>query len=113
MDTSPSIDTVGVHQREKFLHRKFQEARDCRGDRPWVVVPRGLSRHEAAAFVGLSPTAFDNARREGKYPNPTLPGKRYDRSLLEKAMDNLSGLATDSIQPALDKWRTSRGSREN
>jgi hypothetical protein len=70
------------------------------------VIPRGLSRREVAALAGLSPTAFDKARREGKYPGPTLPGGRYDRNLIEKAMDRLSGL-NDSRGPsesADDSW---------
>ena len=54
--------------------------------------PRGLSRIEAAAYVGLSPSAFSAARREGKYPNPTLPGGRYDRALVDQAMDKHSGM---------------------
>jgi hypothetical protein len=70
---------------------------------------RGLDRREAAAFVGLSPTAFDKARRENRYPPPTLPGGRYDRRLLNTTMDRLSGLRDESISP-LDGWRKGRGS---
>ena len=47
---------------------------------------RGLDRREAAAFVGLSPQAFDKATRENKYPPPTLPGGRYDHHHVEKAI---------------------------
>jgi hypothetical protein len=53
---------------------------------------RGLSRAEAAAYVGLSPSGFSTARREGKYPNPTLPGRRYDRRPFDEVMDKLSGV---------------------
>ena len=59
---------------------------------PPAIAPRGLNRIQVAALAGLSPTGFDRARREGKYPGPTLPGGRYDRNLIEKAMDRLSGL---------------------
>ena len=38
------------------------------------IPPRGLNKAQASALTGLSPTAFDKARREGKYPGPTLPG---------------------------------------
>jgi hypothetical protein len=58
--------------------------------------PRGLPRAEAAAYVGLSPSAFSAARREGKYPNPTLPGGRYDRRLLDEVMNRLSGIGSNS-----------------
>jgi hypothetical protein len=76
------------------------------------IVPRGLSRHEAATLTGLSPSAFDKARREAKYPGPTLPGGRYDRILIEKAMNNFSGIdESDTPLSALDAWRTDRGAR--
>jgi hypothetical protein len=58
--------------------------------------PRGLPRAEAAAYVGLSPSAFSAARPEGKYPNPTLPGGRYDRRLLDEVMNRLSGIGSNS-----------------
>ena len=77
---------------------------------PPSLAPRGLKREIAAAFVGLSPTGFDAARRQGKYPAPTLPGGCYDRILLERAMDNLSGIAPETEAPgALDLWRQNRG----
>ena len=65
------------------------------------IAPRGLSRTQAAALTGLSPTTFDKARREGKYPGPTLPGGRWDRKVIEKAMDRSSGLR-DSETPLED-----------
>ena len=76
------------------------------------ITPRGLSRCQAAALTGLSPSGYDKARREGKYPGPTLPGGRYDRDLIEKAMNALSDLV-DSEKPdsALDAWRKRSGSR--
>ena len=70
---------------------------------------RGFDRREAAAFVGLSPQAFDKARRENKYPPPTLPGGRYDRRLLNSMMDRLSGIRDEPDAP-LDAWRKGRGS---
>ena len=69
---------------------------------------RGLTRIEASALAGISPACFDQARAKGIYPNPTLPGKRYDRKALELAMDRLSGMnggmAPDEESP-LDAWR--------
>jgi hypothetical protein len=79
---------------------------------PPGLVPRGLTREGAAAFVGLSPNAFDKARLEQKYPAPTLPGGRYDLALLNVAMNRLSGILIESEAASpLDAWRTSRGSR--
>jgi hypothetical protein len=76
---------------------------------PPAIPPRGLSRTQAAAYVGLSPSAFDAARRAGIYPNPTLPGGRYDRQLLDEVMSRLSGIALKSEGvSALDWWRAAR-----
>jgi hypothetical protein len=81
---------------------------------PASLPPRGLSRTEAAAYVGLSPSGFSAARRAGKYPGPTLPGGRYDRTLLDQAMDRLSGIVSKSdVMTPLDSWRGSRGSRSH
>jgi hypothetical protein len=79
---------------------------------PSGLVPRGLTREAAAAYTGLSPVAFDKARLEQKYPNPTLPGGRYDLMLLQVAMNRLSGILTESEATSpLDAWRMSRGAR--
>ncbi len=76
------------------------------------VASRGLTRVEAAAYVGLSPSAFYAKQKEGLYPRASLPGGRYDRKLLDQAMDRLSGLdpKPDATVTALDQWRKSRGS---
>ncbi|MEH2564095.1 hypothetical protein [Bradyrhizobium sp. AZCC 2289] len=75
------------------------------------IIPRGLNRIQAAALTGLSPTGFDKARREGKYPGPTLPGGKFDRTLIERTMDRLSGIDKEETpSSALDAWRN-RGSR--
>ena len=78
------------------------------------VVPRGLTREEAAAYVGLSPNSFDSARKTNHYPGPTLPGKRYDRKLLDKSMDLLSAIPVEGASSSvltLQSWRESRGKR--
>lgn len=79
---------------------------------PPGLAPRGLTREGAAAYVGLSPAAFDKARLENKYPGPTLPGRKYDLVLLQLAMDHLSGILTASEPTSpLDAWRRGRGAR--
>lgn len=72
-------------------------------------MPRGLTRKEAAAYCGLSLSAFGNSVRDKVLPSPTMPGKRYDRILLDRVMNNLSGI-TDLVEPLspLDKWKKSR-----
>jgi hypothetical protein len=72
--------------------------------------PRGLCRVEAAAYFGLSPSAFDKARREGKIPGPTLPGGRYDFLLLEQHMNKVSGIRPDPAPSSpLEEWKKRHG----
>ncbi len=79
---------------------------------PPGLTPRGLTREGAAAYVGLTPAAFDKARLQQKYPGPTLPGGRYDLVLLQLAMNHLSGILPENEAVApLDVWRMSRGAR--
>ena len=47
-------------------------------------------------------------RRRGLLPGPTLPGKRYDKNVLDRAMDKLSGIAP--VLNPLDDWNAHRGS---
>jgi hypothetical protein len=89
-------------QRATFKQSPRPRSRNYdRGATPGIA-RRGLSRLEVAALTGLSPTGFDKARREGKYPGPTLPGGRYDRSLLEKTMDRMSGLHHEASPKEID-----------
>jgi hypothetical protein len=117
-----SIATIGWANFEAWLAAEWRKVTTVQASlgsspkkrsRPTTpgITSRGLSRAEAAALTGLSPTAFDKARREGKYSGPTLPGGKYDRNLIEKAMDRASGLE-DSEKPIgpLDAWRKTRGS---
>jgi len=81
------------------------------GPKPYNFHPRGMTRKEAAAFVGLSPSAFDAARARGEYPGPTLAGKRYDKKLLDGALDRLSGIGATTTADNLDTWRSRRAAR--
>lgn len=61
---------------------------------------RGLSREQAAAYVGLSETCFDDEVAAGRYPGPLRCGKKdrrcvWDRKALDEAMDRRSGLVKD------------------
>jgi len=75
-----------------------------------TITPRGLTRKQAAIFFGLSLSGFDKARREGKIPLPTLPGKRYDMQLLQAAMNTMSGISAAStpLTDEYERWRQSR-----
>jgi excisionase family DNA binding protein len=78
---------------------------------PEQVARRGLTREEAAAYLGLSPQGFDSWVRAGRIPGP-LPGtKRWDRKAIDAALDKLSGLAPSMEPSALEKWKAGRHAR--
>jgi hypothetical protein len=75
------------------------------------ITPRGATRKQAAALFCLSLSGFDKARREGKIPGPTLPGRRYDLQLLQVAMNRMSGISTTesgAVPSPLEQWRANR-----
>lgn len=58
-----------------------------------VVPRRGLSRSEAARYVGVSMPTFDLLVSEGRMPKPFRVGRRviWDLRKLDAAFDVLSG----------------------
>jgi excisionase family DNA binding protein len=58
---------------------------------PLSLPPRGLSRVEAARYVGISPTTFDELIKEGLMPGPKrLRGRTvWDRKALDEAFESL------------------------
>ena len=58
---------------------------------PYGVPPRGLSRTESAAYLGVSPTLFDEMVKDGRAPQPRLVNTRAirDRIQLDAAFDAL------------------------
>lgn len=67
---------------------------------PPNIPKRGLSRSEAAEYVGLSVGSFDAQVNIGNLPQPIAFGKRlvWDRAALDHALDILSGLTHDPVQ---------------
>jgi predicted DNA-binding transcriptional regulator AlpA len=55
--------------------------------------PRGLSRVQAAAYVGVGTTLFDAMVKDGRMPKPFRINTRilWDRYRLDAAFDALSG----------------------
>ncbi|UVK41532.1 hypothetical protein LHFGNBLO_002712 [Mesorhizobium sp. AR10] len=53
--------------------------------------PRGLSREEAARYVGVGPTLFDEMVADGRMPRPKLINSRtiWDRVTLDIAFTSL------------------------
>ena len=59
---------------------------------PQSLAPRGLSRVQAAAYIGVSPTLFDEMVKDGRMPKPTRINARmvWDRIKLDDAFAALS-----------------------
>ena len=57
------------------------------------VSPRGLSRSEAAAYVGVSPSLFDAMVKDGRMPQPKRINTRtiWDRARIDEAFEALPG----------------------
>jgi len=55
------------------------------------IEPRGLSRVEAAAYIGVSPSLFDAMVSDGRMPPPKRINARnvWDRTALDAAFDDL------------------------
>ena len=82
-----------------------------------VRPPAGLSRKEAAAYVGISPSFFDDMVANGQMPLPLPLGRRrniWNIRALDKSLDKLAGLERKQDQstgptepPAIsDEWLT-------
>jgi predicted DNA-binding transcriptional regulator AlpA len=55
------------------------------------IEPRGLSRVEAATYVGVSPSLFDQMIKDGRMPKPKRINSRtvWDRKRLDEAFEAL------------------------
>ena len=56
-----------------------------------AIIPRGMPRTEAAAYVGCSPRKFDGMVADGLMPVPRLIGSKkiWDRLELDEFFDSL------------------------
>jgi predicted DNA-binding transcriptional regulator AlpA len=65
------------------------------------IAPRGLSRTEAAAYIGVSPSLFDAMVKDGRMPKPKRINARtvWDRKKLDAAFDML-----DDDSAVCDPW---------
>lgn len=60
---------------------------------PPSLAPRGLRREEAAAYLGISPSLFDEMVRDGRMPTPKRINARtvWDIRKLDLAFDAIPG----------------------
>ena len=73
---------------------------------PVSLPPIGLSREEAAEFVGVGATKFDAMVADGRMPRPKQIDSRrvWSRTALEKAFARLPEVGAEEEQH--DKWET-------
>jgi predicted DNA-binding transcriptional regulator AlpA len=69
---------------------------------PASLPPRGLSRVQAAEYLGVSPSLFDQMVKDGRMPKPVRINSRtvWDRVKLDEAFGALS----DGCNRAKDVW---------
>jgi predicted DNA-binding transcriptional regulator AlpA len=71
---------------------------------PLSLPPRGLSREQAAAYVGISPSLFDMLVKDSRMPEPKRINSRvvWDRLKLDTAFEALADTNDGSIN---DDWK--------
>jgi predicted DNA-binding transcriptional regulator AlpA len=74
---------------------------------PLSLPPRGLRREEAAAYIGVSPSLFDEMIKEGSMPKPKRVHARtvWDRHKLDLAFSALPGDDEQPKSSILDRMR--------
>lgn len=75
---------------------------------PISLAPRGLSRVQAAEYIGVSPTKFDDLVRDGRMPRPKHVDARtiWDRVQLDEAFSALA--ADESAEAKRRLWEQPR-----
>lgn len=79
---------------------------------PDNIPQRGLSRQQAAAYLGVSLDILRQLTERGDIARVPLPGRtvRYDRAALDRWLDRASGLdappppAASTMTPAKKAW---------
>ncbi len=72
---------------------------------PPSLPPRGLSRVQAAAYIGVSPTLFDQMVADRRMPKPRRINTRmvWDRLQLDEAFAALpGGDEVDGVDPLME-----------
>jgi excisionase family DNA binding protein len=89
----PEARGVLAHEARQTLVRWGRPPPRKRKPPPPGISPRGLSRTEAAAYVGLGTTSFDYLIRAGRLPAPIRVGRRvlWDRGALDAALAAMAG----------------------
>ncbi len=75
--------------------------RSSRAERAHSQPRRGLRREEAATYVGISPSMFDQMVKQGRLPEPKKFGVAsvWDMQLLDQAFGDTPSSANDDPNP--------------
>ena len=70
------------------------------------LCPRGLSRDQSAAYVGVGVTKFNEMVEDGRMPKPKHVDGRviWDRYLLDQSFEALDADDTDDTTKAKQAW---------
>ncbi|BCM83814.1 hypothetical protein [Methylobacterium indicum] len=73
---------------------------------PIGMLPRGLTRDQAAEYCGCETTdAFDDWVRRGIVPGPMIGTRRWDRKAIDRALDRRSGLLPpEAAGQSFEEW---------
>jgi predicted DNA-binding transcriptional regulator AlpA len=75
---------------------------------PLMQMPakRGLSRTEAAGYIGIGTTLFDKMVESGQMPRPKRIGVRsvWDRFEVDLAFDRLSNDNAETVDADANEW---------
>jgi len=86
---------LASERQDKLRYGSFREPDDLTRPptRILPVSPRGLSRSQAAAYVGVSPSLFDAMVKDGRMPQPKRINTRtvWDRARIDEAFEALPG----------------------
>ena len=69
---------------------------------PQSLPPRGLSRKQAAAYIGISPCLFDKLIKDGRMPGPTRINYRAVWDKLDAAFEALADADDTGMD---DEWK--------
>lgn len=75
---------------------------------PYSYPPRGMCREEAARWVGVSPSLFDQMVKDGRMPLPKLINSRvvWDRYQLDPAFQALPDRGPSRETADAGDWST-------
>jgi predicted DNA-binding transcriptional regulator AlpA len=95
-----------AHRPTKSASADLPPGVNARGLTRRQVTPRGLSRIEAAEYIGVSPSLFDQLVKDGRMPRPIAINTRrvWDKFKLDaafEALDNDDASTEDEWKVAL------------